>query len=176
MYSHFLRYRIELHIIRYNYIIMYPGEVDTGHCNANCLHTSIHGIHFDLELVRPRQQTSDGIKVKNPPQQVEVHLDRVHYLNWERNRQPLDMHNKDWWWCFTFGRWWWVRVCSDRIPRKGLNLFSRSKSWRPSLERSMRRSGQMAYSSRVRLTWWILSMTVSGAGPEEKYKHNTNTR
>lgn len=54
------------------------------------------------------------------------------------------------------------------VPLKGLNLFSRSNSCLPSLDRSIRRSGQMAYSSRVRLTWWIRSMTVSGEGPGQQ--------
>lgn len=56
-------------------------------------------------------------------------------------------------------QWVWI------VPLKGLNLFSRSNSCLPSLDKSMRRSGQMAYSSSVRLTWWILSITVSGEGP-----------
>lgn len=55
-------------------------------------------------------------------------------------------------------------------PLKGLNLFSRSNSCLPSLDRSMRRSGQMAYSSSVRLTWWIFSITVSGDGPATRHK------
>lgn len=55
-------------------------------------------------------------------------------------------------------------------PLKGLNLFSRSNSCLPSLDRSMRRSGQMAYSSSVRLTWWIFSITVSGDGPATRHE------
>lgn len=51
------------------------------------------------------------------------------------------------------------------VPLKGLNLFSRSNSCLPNLDRSMRRSGQMAYSSSVRLTWEIFSITVSVEGP-----------
>lgn len=41
----------------------------------------------------------------------------------------------------------------NRLPLNGLNLFSRSNSCLPSRDRSIRRSGHMAYSSIVLLIW-----------------------
>lgn len=54
------------------------------------------------------------------------------------------------------------------MPVKGLNLFSRSNCCFPRTPRSTFRSGQIAYSSIVLLIWKILSVTASGAGPENQ--------
>lgn len=64
--------------IKYNHASSKGGH---SHCNDTCFCTSIHGIHFDLQLIWPSQQSFDSVKVKNPSQQVEVNLNRVHYLN-----------------------------------------------------------------------------------------------
>jgi len=43
--------------------------------------TSAHGVYVYLELLGPREETLDGVEVKDGPEHVQVHLHRVHDLH-----------------------------------------------------------------------------------------------
>lgn len=44
--------------------------------------TSMHSINTDLQLAGSCQQTLDGVKVKDSPQEVEIDVNGVHNLHW----------------------------------------------------------------------------------------------